>query len=121
MKIKTDNNIYFEGVHFFKNIITDSNKEIFYKISELNPFKIFVKGLSESFEIENLDLCLESILLLISKNNEFYNTIENLKKDFYLCLIKKKIDDLRNHKNSLLYTRCCICVKNSINIYVFLN
>ena len=102
MKIKTDNNIYFEGVHFFKNIITDSNKEIFYKISELNPFKIFVKGLSESFEIENLDLCLESILLLISKNNEFYNTIENLKKDFYICLIKKKIDDLRNHKNKLI-------------------
>ena len=102
MKIKTDNNIYFEGVHFFKNIINDCNKEIFYKISELIPFKIFVKGLGESFEIENLNLCLDAILLLISKNREFYNTIENLRKYFYICLIKKRIDDLKNHKNQLI-------------------
>ena len=105
MKIKNDNNIYYEGVHFFNNMIDECNKETFYNISELNPFKIYAKGLGESFEIENLELCLKAIINLINKNREFYHTTENLKKYFYTCMIKKKIDDLTLHKNKDISTK----------------
>lgn len=94
MKIKTDNDIYFEGIHFFNNIITDCNKETFATISELHPFKLFAKGLENTGIRDNYELCLNAILNLIQKNNEVYHTLENLKNDFYICGAKRKIDDL---------------------------
>ena len=99
MKIKTDNNIYFEGIHFFYNILTDCNKETFTKISELHPFKLYAKGLEKTGSEENIELCLNGILHLIQKNNEVYGTVENLKNDFYICGAKRKVDSLCLHKN----------------------
>ena len=54
MKIRRDNKIYFEGIHFFKNILTDCNKETFTKISELHPFKLYAEGLQNTFNEENI-------------------------------------------------------------------
>ena len=99
LKIKNSNRILFEGIHFFRNIIEDCDKETFYNISECHPFKIYAKGLKDTAEIKNLNLCLSSILSLISKNREMYNTIENIKADFYKSFINKRIDDLRFHKD----------------------
>ena len=62
MKIKPNNVIYFEGIHFFNNILTNSNKETFAIISELKPFKLFSKGLECTGKIDNLELCLKSII-----------------------------------------------------------
>ena len=99
MKIKPNNVIYFEGIHFFNNILTNSNKETFAIISELKPFKLFSKGLECTGKIDNLELCLKSIINLIGRNREVYHTLENLKNDYYSCLTKRKIDDLTFHKN----------------------
>jgi hypothetical protein len=102
MKQKPNNDIYFEGVHFFNNILTDCNKETFHIISELHPFKIYAKGLEITNLIDNLEIALNAILNLIKKNRAVYNTIENLKKEFYTCLIKKKLFTLTNHKNKTI-------------------
>lgn len=99
MKIKPNNSIYFEGIHFFNNILSNSNKETFAIISELKPFKLFSKGLECTGKIDNLDLCLKAIINLISRNKEVYHTIENLKNEYYSCLTKRKIDELTFHKN----------------------
>ena len=102
MKIRRDNKIYFEGIHFFKNILTDCNKETFTKISELHPFKLYAEGLQNTFNEENIILCLLSILNLIAKNFEVYGTIENLKNEFYICGIKRKIDSLILNKDEII-------------------
>ena len=102
MKIRRDNKIYFEGIHFFKNILTDCNKETFTKISELHPFKLYAEGLQNTFNEENIILCLEGILNLIAKNFEVYGTIENLKNEFYICGIKRKIDSLILNKDEII-------------------
>ena len=99
MKIKPNNVIYFEGIHFFNNILSNSNKETFAIISELKPFKLFSKGLECTGKIDNLILCLEAIKNLISRNREVYHTLENIKNDYYTCLTKRKIDELSFHKN----------------------
>ena len=99
LKIKNNNDIFFEGIHFFKNIIEDSDKETFYNISECHPFRLYAKGLKDTLDIGNLDLCLSSIIDLISKNREMYNTIENIKTDLYKNLINKRICDLTYHKD----------------------
>ena len=41
MKIRNDNEIYFEGINFFHNLIYNCNKETFANVSELHPFKIY--------------------------------------------------------------------------------
>ena len=99
LKIKNSNKILFEGIHFFRNIIEECDKETFYNISECHPFKLYAKGLKDTAEIKNLNLCLSCILNLISKNAEIYNTLENIKADFYKSFINKRIDDLRFHKD----------------------
>ena len=99
MKIRRDNKIYFEGIHFFINILTDCNKETFTKISELHPFKLYANGIQNTFDEENINLCLKGLITLISKNNEVYGTIENLKNEFYICGIKRKIDLLCLNKD----------------------
>ena len=102
MKEKIDNKIYFEGVHFFNNIISDCNKETFHIISEYHPFKLYSKGLECTDLIDNIDLTLKAITTLIEKNREIYNTLENLRIDFYTCLIYKKLYNLSNHKNEII-------------------
>ena len=99
MKIKSDNNLYFEGINFFYNILESCNKETFTIISELHPFKLFANGLEKSGINENIILCLNGIINLIEKNNEIYHTIENLKTDFYICGAKREMDKLINHTN----------------------
>ena len=99
MKEKPNNNIYFEGVYFFYNILTDCNKETFHIISELHPFKLYAKGLEFTNLVDNIETTLKAIKSLVIKNRAVYNTIENLRKEFYTCLIKKKLDNLANHKN----------------------
>ena len=99
MKIRRDNKIFFEGIHFFISILTDCNKETFTKISELHPFKLYADGLQNTFNEDNINLCLDGILTLIKKNNEVYGTIENLRNEFYICGIKRKIDSLCLNKN----------------------
>ena len=99
MKIRRDNKIFFEGIHFFISILTDCNKETFTKISELHPFKLYADGLQNTFNEDNINLCLDGILTLIKKNNEVYGTIENLRNEFYICGVKRKIDSLCLNKN----------------------
>ena len=113
MKKKNNNNIFFEGIHFFNNIIENSNKETFYNISELHPFKLYAQGLKETLDNKNLELCLNAIINLISKNREIYHTIENLKNNFHTSCIRKKIDDLTLHKNELISEKA----KNILNIF----
>ena len=111
LKIKNNNDIFFEGIHFFKNIIEDCDKETFYNISECRPFKLYAKGLTYTLEIKNIELCLNSILNLISKNREMYHTIENIRTDFYKSLIHKKIDDLTCHKNEEISQKAVAIIK----------
>ena len=99
MKIKTDNKIYCEGVRFFMNIIEDCDQETFHNISEYHPFKLYAKGLKDTSDNANLDLYLQAMLELLNKNNLIYHTIENLKNEFYISLVKKRIDDLAYHTN----------------------
>ena len=99
LKIKERNNIYFEGVHFFNNIIDNCDKETFAIISELHPFKIFAKGLEKTGDLKNIELCLNAIKNLISKNMETYGSNQNLKMEFYTCLAKRTIDNLTLSKN----------------------
>ena len=94
MKIKQDNKIYFEGIHFFQNILAECNLETFTTISELHPFKLYAKGLELTGINDNIVLCLECLVNLISRNNQVYNTIENLKNEFYICGTKRKLDEL---------------------------
>lgn len=100
MKIKPDNKIYFEGIQFFYNIISSSDKETFSIISELHPFKLFSKGLECTVLVDNIILCLKCIKNLVIRNKEIYNTLENLKNEYYSCLTKRKIDELSYHKNN---------------------
>ena len=102
LKIKNDNKIFYEGIYFFNNMIEDCDKETFYNISECHPFKLYSKGLKDTLEIKNLELCLSSILNLISKNLEMYHTIENIRIEFYKSLIQKKISDLTYHKEKTI-------------------
>ena len=99
MKIKNNNRIYFEGIHFFVNIMSECNKETFTIISELHPFKIFAKGLEITGDAKDILLCLDALQQLIQKNLEVYYTNENLKNEFYICCAKRKLDDLSLHKN----------------------
>lgn len=99
MKIKLENKIYFEGVNFFYNIIYSGDKETFAIISEFKPFKLFAKGLEFSAIPENISLSLKGIILLLEKNKEIYHTLENLKREFYACMAKRKIEELIEHKN----------------------
>lgn len=99
MKQKPNNKLYFEGIHFFNNILTNSNKETFTIISEFHPIKLFLKGLEYTGIADNYVLCLKSIKNLIIRNREVYNTIENLKKEYYICQSKRKIDELTEYKN----------------------
>ena len=100
MKIKSDNKVYCEGVRFFMNLIEDCEKETFYNISELHPFNLYAKGLRDTYENEYLKLYLKAMIELINKNSEIYHTIENLKNEYYISLVKKRIDDLTCHKNN---------------------
>lgn len=99
MKIKNDNKIYFEGINFFYSILYECNRETFKKISELHPFKLFAKGLEITGIAKDLILCLDAIQNLIIKNNEIYNTKENLKNEFYICCTKRKLDELSLNKD----------------------
>ena len=99
MKIKNNNDINYEGVQILNNLITDCNKETFYNVSELQPFKIYAKALNDTSKADKITFYLKAIIKLIENNNKFYHTLENLKKEFYICLIKKKIDDLTYHSD----------------------
>ena len=99
MKKKTDNKIYSEGARFFINIIEDCDKETFYNISEYHPFKLYAKGLKDTSDNKNLELYLKAMWDLINKNNAIYHTIENLRNEYYINLVKKRIDDLTFHTN----------------------
>ena len=99
MKEKPYNDIYFEGVNFFYSIIFECNKETFHIISELHPFKLFAKGLEITSLVDYLETTLKAIIKLINQNRAVYHTIENLKTEFYTCLIKKRLDNLVMHKN----------------------
>ena len=96
---KNDNKVYSEGVRFFINIIEDCDKETFCNISEFHPFKLYAKGLKDTSDNKNLELYLKAMLELINKNNAVYHTIENLKNEYYMNLVKKRIDDLTFHTN----------------------
>ena len=98
MKIKNTNEIYFEGINFFYNIIEKSNKETFRNISEFHPFKLFAKGLEITGEIKDIVLCLDAIQELIKTNYAVYHTKENLKNEFYICCTKRKLDELSLHQ-----------------------
>ena len=99
LKIKNNNNIFIQGIYFFKNIIEDCNKETFYNISECHPFKLYAKGLNNTLDVSKLEFYLGSMIDLINKNMEMYHTIENIKTDFYKSFVYKKFNDLINHKN----------------------
>ena len=99
MKEKKDNKVYSEGVRFFMNIIEDCDKETFYNISEYHPFKLYAKGLKDTSDIKYLELYLKAMLSLINQNNIIYHTIENLKNEYYINLVKKRIDGLIFHTN----------------------
>ena len=113
MKKRKNNKIFFEGVHFFNNIIENSNKETFYNISELHPFKLYAQGLKNTLDNKNLELCLKAMINLINKNREIYHTIENLRNEFTISCIRKKVDDLTLHKNELISEKA----KTIINIF----
>lgn len=102
MKTRNNNDIYYEGIQILNNLISDCNKETFYNVSELNPFKIYAKALNNTLKVDNLSLYLSAIVNLIENNNKFYHTLENLKKEFYICLIKQKIENLLYHENNTI-------------------
>ena len=81
------------------NIIEDCDKETFYNISEYHPFKLYAKGLKDTSDIKYLELYLKAMLSLINQNNIIYHTIENLKNEYYINLVKKRIDGLIFHTN----------------------
>ena len=99
MKEKPCNDIYFEGIHFFYNILSECNKETFQLISVLHPFEIFAKGLEMTNLVDHIEIILKAIIYLMNKNKAIYYTIENLKKEFYACLIQKRLENLTLHKN----------------------
>lgn len=98
MKIRQDNKIYFAGIQFFQSILDNCNIETFTTISELHPFKLYAKGLEKTGIYENIILCLKCLENLTIKNQQVYNTIENLKNEFYIYGIKRKMDELTFHK-----------------------
>ena len=102
MKIKNTNEIYFEGINFFYNIIEKCNKETFRNISEFHPFKLFAKGLEITGEIKDIVLCLDAMQELIKTNYAVYHTKENLKNEFYICCTKRKLDELSLHQEEKL-------------------
>ena len=99
MKIKNNNQIYFEGINFFYNILNGCSRETFTKISELHPFRIFVKGLEITGQSKDLNLCLDALQYLIKKNYVVYRSKENLKNEFYISGAKRRLDELSFHEN----------------------
>ena len=99
MKIKNDNEIYFEGINFFHNLIYNCNKETFANVSELHPFKIYSKALEKTGEPKYIKLYLVALKTLIQKNGEVYHTQENLKNEFYISCIKRKLEYLSSYED----------------------
>ena len=97
-KKNANNKIYFAGIQFFQSILDNCNIETFTTISELHPFKLYAKGLEKTGIYENIILCLKCLENLTIKNQQVYNTIENLKNEFYIYGIKRKMDELTFHK-----------------------
>ena len=60
----------------------------------MHPFKLYAKGLEKTGIYENIILCLKCLENLTIKNQQVYNTIENLKNEFYIYGIKRKMDEL---------------------------
>ena len=100
MKVKNENNnIYFEGLRVFYNMIYDCSKDCFCNLSEFSLLKLFGEGLEKTNNADNIILCLKSIILIYEKNNKIYNTVENLKIDYISLNLKKRINELIDHKN----------------------
>lgn len=99
MKLKKDNKIYFEGLHFFYNIIYDCDSECYDTILKLKPFILFGKGLENTGKVDNIILCLKGIILIYEKNIAVYHDINNIRNDYISCMLRRKLNELANHKN----------------------
>ena len=104
MKLKKDNKIYFEGLHFFYNIIYECDAECYDSLLKLRPFILFGKGLENTGNVDNLILCLKGIILIYEKNVAVYHDSNNLRNDYISCMLRRKLNELANHKNEEIAT-----------------
>lgn len=101
-KIKNSNAIYFETCSFFLNAICNGDNQEVISIIKMKGMKLFCEGLNKSINSDNVILCLKGILRLLKKNMEIYNTIQNLKNEYYGYCGKKNIDILMDNKNETI-------------------
>ena len=101
-KIKNTNAIYFETCSFFFNSISNGDNQEVISIIKMKGMKLFCEGLNKSINSDNVILCLKGILRLLKRNMEIYNTIQNLKNEYYGYCGKKNIDVLMDNKNETI-------------------
>ena len=91
--------IDYEVYNFFYNIFIQGADQDVIQVIKMKSMKLFCEGLNKSTKIENVLICLKSIQMLFKRNYKIYNTITNLKNEYYGYCAKKNIDLLMNSKN----------------------
>jgi len=99
MKIKKDNDIYYNGVNFFLNLIEDSDEVIFNITANLKIFKLFCDGLSFSNNNDNIILCLLGIKICLEMCFQINKNIKLFIDDYNNSEANKKIEDFIYDKN----------------------
>ena len=98
-KIRNSPMIDYEVYNFFYNIFIQGADQDVIQVIKMKSMKLFCEGLNKSTKIENVLICLKSIQMLFKRNYKIYNTITNLKNEYYGYCAKKNIDLLMNSKN----------------------
>lgn len=98
-KIRNSPMIDYEVYTFFYNILIQGGDQDAIQVINMKSMKLFCEGLNKSNKIENVLICLKSIQILFKRNYKIYNTITNLKNEYYGYCAKKNIDLLMNSKN----------------------
>ena len=98
-KIRNSPMIDYEVYNFFYNIFIQGADQDVIQVIKMKSMKLFCEGLNKSTKVENVLICLKSIQMLFKRNYKIYNTITNLKNEYYGYCAKKNIDLLMNSKN----------------------
>lgn len=99
---KNYGDIYFEGLNFLFNLMSDCDKDAFVLMTKLQVSKLFIEGINCSKSDEEIEICLLGIKNLLMKEFQFYKEYDNIKFQILFYLPKEKMNELALNKNKTI-------------------